>query len=293
MRRSHRLMTLVATAALAASVTAAAPSPAPADDWIVIEYVLDEGGPIDIGASIAMTLSPADDGQPAMLGFGLGDDLFGPGIFAAELGTGPAHVTLNTPVGTQELQLSAGTDGEIEAGLSFGIHGDRGGSYVVSLMVSGMDIIEHQIGELEVAKGTLLDTRIHRGSGSTAVRSMTADGTATGAAAGPLAAGTSSHEAITSAGIIGALAFPSCGTCQATWSSPDGREGSIQVVDTPLASQGSGWFDFAGPAGPWSWTWTGVRVPSAFEIAQPQDAAYVLYAPIGELHRRVDGRPDD
>lgn len=146
----------------------------------------------------------------------------------------------------------------------------------------------------------LADFDVRTGSGSTAmsVAGPASDGVA--AAAGPLGAGSSRYAAASRRGLVGAFEFSCEGSCTGAWRGPGGREGSWswtgEGVLTGLGEQ-QGQISFAGPAGRWSWDWTGVAVSPVFfpYFESPRTGSPVIgaWAPIGDGWRLFDrpGRP--
>lgn len=110
------------------------------------------------------------------------------------------------------------------------------------------------------------------GAGSRLVR--VGDGSGAALVSNGLTAGSVTVEHGPDAAIVGGLSFECASQCETTWRSPDGRSGawSQERELTGGGAAAGGQPLFAGPAGPWSWEFTGV-----------QDGQVIgAYAPLGD-----------
>lgn len=100
--------------------------------------------------------------------------------------------------------------------------------------------------------------RVTKGSGATAMLVAGSKNRGTSASVGPVGAGGTSYAAKTR-GLVGAMEG-AC-NCNGSWSGPGRRSGAWMSVTgdgivSPLFLR-EGHMAFAGPAGNWSWSWTG------------------------------------
>lgn len=116
------------------------------------------------------------------------------------------------------------------------------------------------------------------GSGATALRIESAEGVGAGAIARSdarvIAPGVRAIPRDAPVGIAGVLEH-NCfiGACVSTWTRPDGHTESVTMTGGVNFSTATGWSQFAGPGGTWTWTYSGVG----------RDGTIASYAPVGEL----------
>ncbi|HUR49252.1 MAG TPA: hypothetical protein VMY88_06980 [Acidimicrobiales bacterium] len=89
-----------------------------------------------------------------------------------------------------------------------------------------------------------------------------------------VATGTTLHNDRLDAGIVGTI-IRNCRTCTGSWSTPDGRQGEWRVPD-PDYPYGT-YYQFAGPAGEWAWTWSGTQA-----VVGESSADYGAFVPVGD-----------
>lgn len=282
----------VLLAALVGPLVAAATAAPVLDDWVIAELVVQPtraDGLVEFGWEVEVDWVGEADGDPRFEGAGISmADEFN--FFAAypRLG-GETHATTLTPVGGQQVDLTSAAEQGGTTAHGFGVSAIGGGRWFFVVMGSGMMLNDVRHGRPHVIDGELLHFEVHRGHGTRAVRSLDPEGVGVGVGSGPQATGTAVHTRELDHGVYGALLAGECGTCVATWRSPDGRGGELTSLEGPVGGTSQGTvFEFAGPPGTWQWSWTGHRAPGPLDALAPNDATFVLYAPIGDLHPAFD-----
>lgn len=108
-----------------------------------------------------------------------------------------------------------------------------------------------------------------QGGGSRLILAGSPDDEGTGAVVASAGAGSTWKTVDATAGLAGAMNLAACAACTGQWSAGDDVAASFTV--SPAGTDGAP--TFAGPAGPWSWDWSGVST-----------AAIVgAYAPVGDV----------
>jgi len=136
--------------------------------------------------------------------------------------------------------------------------------------------------------GTGGTPEVFTGSGSRAIGAADADSSGVAVDASIAAAGTSTLDLTSPLGLIGGPAVFECTHCSESWATPTGEQGTYDETMLPFVPVPipfpipvgfiSGDEGFVGPAGHWSWNWTGVNVRP--EMSETIAAGY---APIGDL----------
>lgn len=157
----------------------------------------------------------------------------------------------------------------------------RGGTAgVVSLYASSIQagqqasllvfLPEGRIDHTQLEQHGELDIEVRTGVGSEVMLATDAAADGLGASAGGVAVASDVTATRTvSTGVVGALLW--CETCETAWAGPDGRSGGKTVFGHEPAPT-----LFSGPAGSWSWQWSGVQVDPRGE------QALAAFAPIGD-----------
>lgn len=228
-------------------------------DWFLVILTAGPSGATDFEARYST--SGRLTGEPMVFGGAISDGesagggvsgSFGPGLRVGLAGA--ASLTIDI--------LPAGGAGTIRS--SHTTFGDemKPGERIFSLSFVSGTLRRASTVAVKAASGSIA-TEVISGRGSKAILLLdTKDGVAAeGAVAG---AALSASYPVDSPGLVGG--FSSCLACVAEWSSPDGRSG--------LNQRGS--WAFAGPAGRWQLSWSGVSNPD------PALATVGGYAPIGE-----------
>lgn len=284
--RQGRLLVVGLVGALLATFGTPVAEGSVADDWAVVEFTAGPGGTDGTRLEVDGRFEGTGDG-PLVLGFGSGGDGRYPYVDLLPTGGGPAAVTTSHDVGGLDVEVIRSGDASASFRSVRHLDGVAEGQRIVVLLFAGnaelRDLSAVQVGPLDgsVEPGTV---SIHRGSGTEVVYSVSPDDEGPAVSAGAAAAGTRGHAGTLDEGIVGALNVWQCDGCVMDWSGPDGRSGSaVRVVGYTTVS-GSSWF--GGPAGDWSWSWTGVDGPGSFTaLARPVVAAY---APVGAFWGHFD-----
>lgn len=138
--------------------------------------------------------------------------------------------------------------------------------------------------------------RLRYGRGTTALH-LTRSTLGAAAATGSVGGGVATWERTPRRGIVGGVTLFDCASCAGTWTAP-GRPATAWAQQRhepaaacwcPIGTTTAIETQFAGPAGPWEWTWTGVASPHAFRplqhLSHPTEMLYrpvtALYAPVG------------
>lgn len=195
--------------------------------------------------------------------------------YAVDSRTGPVDITTTEGLGRQSVRIAPGSSGSFtngSYGFTFGGFDFAPGDevdllfYLTGTALSGIEAsAEGDTGAVPIGLTT------GAGAANVALASTTTAGT--GAAAGSLAAGTTSNTVTSDRGIAGTrVARCAAGACTYGVTGPAGSTQAIEA-STGVASYTSGRPSFAGPAGDWTFRWTGAGNSSVM----------VAYAPIGDL----------
>lgn len=267
---------LVLVAVLAASSLPGAHATEP-PDWILIKVTAGPDGASDVhltagstghttGGILARGIA-SSDADSAFMDVGTWSDA-------------PIGVKTNESLGSLEITpIEPSTEGRFFIAFGLGFSDLEPGATAVGLyFVTGAVFDSVEVRGATAEAGSVA-TEIHSGSGSTVIPLVTPADEGTALVVGPLAAGSTTHDASSIAGLVGGFDTIGCDRCTYGWRSPDARTGSgrSEVLHAPMFSIGSSEGDeaFAGPAGDWRWTWSGLQHDGGAPIIG-------AYAPIGE-----------
>lgn len=251
-------------------------------DWVVLQMRIGAGGATDLRASvIGLAVSSGDD--PALVGFGYADDVVR-SVDIVPAGAGTARIATTSDAGSLELStVSAGGPGRLEISSTLEIHGTLRPFTTLGILVfvTGMTFETVEVAGPTTEDGST-SALLRQGSGSRAIVAAGPEAAGLGGSAGPVAVAVdSTHERVIAEGIVGAFVGTGfCLSCSASWEAPHGAGGSFRHLAAGGAGASQGSATFAGPAGAWRWTWSGVGLTRGVGVsASPTLAAY---APIGE-----------
>ena len=265
------ISTPVASAAPTAPLTAlnagprAAAGVNPLPDWIVAKA--EASVPMRIRSGFAVRGHWTGPG-PLVMGLGLAAR-GGPYEFSwvdvQRVGGGRTTVSLAAGTIHRRIDFSVNYHGTVEAE-PLNIDFTASTIAVVFFLVNGA--IDDVLWEPEsvgfAAPDVSSSVRIGRGAQALMVGSPTGGG-ATVAAAG-LGTGLANYRDTTPTGLVGAMEWASCQACAGTWASPGGARHRWAVAQTSVPCWCGGDVEvdtsFAGPAGVWQWSWSGVSAPS-------------------------------
>jgi hypothetical protein len=286
---------LLAATALAGAILAPhAPEAAPKPNWFLGSIKAVSAAKVHVRFVFAQHRV----GQGPMVG-GLGESLTGPGttpndsyVWVANIGHDGSErydVTTSRPLGGHRIPLPAQSGAAFSSPLfldwvapagsfDYDLRLARGQTYALLLfwangVFDGVSInVRTLSGKTQVVART--------GSGATAmlVADPGSDGYAAGAEA--LAAGMRTVRANVGRGLVGAI-DDDCRACAGSWSGP-GRSGEFKMIDGLILGR----YNFAGPAGAWSWEWTGAL---GWEAGQKIIGAW---APVGDGWRLFANLPE-
>ena len=231
--------------------------------------------------------------RSTLLGTGISfDGLGGADVF--DTSDGGFHVKTTKDFGAIDLQVTK--KGEHGFGIGSGV-GAFGSIHRLSMVV----FVPNGVIDSFHVSGTGGTPEVFTGSGSRAIGAADADASGVAVDASVAAAGTSTLDVTSPLGLIGGPAIFECLHCTESWTTPNGGTGTYSETILPIfflpvpipvpfpipLGSISGDDGFVGPAGHWSWTWTGVNV-------RPQMSETIAagYAPIGDLWKLfVRGAP--
>ncbi|MFN2613420.1 MAG: hypothetical protein ABR552_01200 [Actinomycetota bacterium] len=274
--RARLLLLVVLSSLMVAGPVARADAP---PDWALLTITAG-ASEAHVCAKWIVTQIPSPDGSAPVFGWGFGHTGFGTEILVRTDGYGPTSISTTKSLGGVSFQVTTEGDpgshidqfvlvcgnlapGERAAGVVFG---------------TGLTIGVAPQPVFEFGDGTFTYD-VETGTGSRAVLIAQPDDDGVGASVGSAAFGSSTPRQTADVGIVGAIdTYRTClGMCRMGWASPDGDMRALSVVSTPAySSRVDG--TFAGPAGEWSWWWTGAT-PGYDAHGAPVLAAY---APIGD-----------
>ena len=327
MRRGARsaIVLIVATAWLVIStpVASAAPTAAPATptagarnaagvdplpDWIFAK--VEASVPTRIRSAFRVRGHWTGPG-PLVMGVGLasrGGPFEFSGVDVRRLGGGRTTVSLAAGTSHRRLDFAVNYHGTVDAQPLYIDDQTASTIGVVFFLVNGAidDVLWEPQSVGFAAPDVSSSVRSGRGAQALMVGSPTGGG-ATVAAAG-LGAGLAYYRDTVPTGLVGAMEWISCQACSGTWAPPGGpRHRWVQARNYawPACWCGSDVgadTAFAGPAGAWRWSWSGVSAPSpdfaaldlagaeafggpTYALAEPVAAAW---APIGNDWKLFD-----
>ena len=200
------------------------------------------------------------------------------------VGNGDRSVEVNTPGGRITRRV---TDGGRSFEVSEGWYRSRDARAMLVYFAGGT------VTRFTLSGPGMKGARVRTGNGS---RVLTVSGEGVNATAGPAGAGTTTHVARPTKGIVG-MFDTGCVDCTGGYSGPGGRKGTwaaaFVVAPTPFAlcvcHIPVGDYQFSGPAGRWSWEWRGATLSMLYwyGLMDPEGASsstpqFGAYAPIGE-----------
>ena len=273
----------------ARSASAAPARRPPATNWVLAKAIT--GSAARISVDFAIEGHGTGDG-PVVIGVGLASR-GGPNPFSyidvARFGGGSPSVALAAGPNRQQDRLEV-------------LHDDGGTFWTPSVSI---DNEAKTIAFLFFAVNGVIDdvtwrpaagsapfrSSVRRGSGATALMVGSPSGGAT-LSGGSAGAGFATYERRVPTGIAGAMEWLSCQACAGTWTSPDGRSRTWaharnHAYPVCWCSSGLGVKTaFAGAAGDWAWSWSGLSAPPGWIVpGRPADLlgepAAAAYAPIG------------
>ncbi len=297
-----RLLLLAATVLAGAGLGTQAVHAAPID-WVVAtmnvtqtttpQSIGGSGGSFEVGpggSSKGPHLEVEAQGHSTkdhttVLGSGVAFDGHG-GTDVFDTADGGFHVQSTQTLGGLDLQVTK--RGDVGFDMSSGA-----GAFATVHTISMVVFIANGVIDSFHVNATGGDTQVFTGSGSRAIGA--ADTAASGVAvdASVVAAGTSTVDVMSPLGLIGGPAIFECTHCSQSWTTSTGKTGSfdqtilpfffiplpvpLPLPPIPIGSI-SGDDGFVGPAGHWSWSWTGVNVRP-----EMSETIALGYAPIGDL----------
>jgi hypothetical protein len=232
---------------------------------------------------------------------GLGPEVVGQSTWMPGFGTdsavwvagpGPVVASASTPAGSRTVTAIPLTTGLAPG---FGVVCSPctfGSGAVIRLLGFDTDARFDSVTATASAAGEELPVTVTTGSGSSRI-DIAGDGStgtavATGevaAPAGPIpvavgaAAGSTTVTMAVPAGVVGALsAGCAAGDCIESWRAPDGRTRTITHSALVLEGSVSGPFKFSGPAGPWTFSWSGVSRETVVGAFAPIGTDWLLFS---------------
>lgn len=273
-------------AGLAALTLSLGPIVSPAaegTDWVLVRIVAGSAGASGIETGIAAT-GTADGREAALVGIGFADR-WATAVDVIPVGAGPVRLTTTAAAGGVDVVVHEGSGPRavsISAGLAYDDHLEPSASLALLVFTPGMTLEDIRIDAPAASSGSV-SASLLQGTGSRAIAAADPADEGLGAGAGPGAAAFGEiHEETTSAGVVGGfVSLGFCVVCSATWAGPDGDQGSYLLVDGVAAASSEGGSTFAGPAGSWRFTWSGIAVNRAVAHTG-RFPAYAAYAPVGD-----------
>ncbi|MBI4728241.1 MAG: hypothetical protein HY775_01875 [Acidobacteria bacterium] len=270
------LIALLATALAAL----ASPARAASTDWVLVKIT---AGPQ--GAKLAVVaLSGTGTGSGAAGPVAFGNGFAGAGFSFVDVGNvGGDGLSLTTTqgAGSQSIRVTPPDGGSIRfRWILIGQDLAPGESYSL-LNFLGNATLDFSVDY--AASGGSIEVVTSSGQGTTVMKIADPANGGVGVGAGTAAAGTVAVSHTTGQGLVGAVDLWSCRACAWTWNSPDGRSGTAlgAAADALVYGAAFGYGDaqFAGPAGQWSWGFTGAALQNALANGSPIIGAW---APIGD-----------
>lgn len=245
-------------------------------NWVVARIVVAEA---TNGLSGRITFDGTyDASEPVVAGFATRLDTAQwdyTSSYAVDSRTGPVDITTTEDLGSQSVRISPGRGGSFTDGyfsVTFrGFDFAPGDEVDLLFYLTGTSLSGIEASAEGDAGAVPISITTGAGAANVALASTTTGGA--GASAGSVAAGTTSNTVTTDEGIAGTrVARCAAGACTYGVTGPAGSTQAIEA-STAVASYTSGRPSFAGPAGDWTFRWTGVGNSSVM----------VAYAPIGDL----------
>ncbi|MDP9072793.1 MAG: hypothetical protein M3N98_01240 [Actinomycetota bacterium] len=248
-----------------------------AADWLVIKVTAGPHGASHITGLVDYGGRLAGDGGVIGEGFAASGSPFRD-VFAFSFGGARKSIATTRQAGGADFTVvPAGPGGTIKGGSNVTLDqlGPGGAAVILEFLpygaVTECSVLAH------VATGTI-GISITTGTGSSLLRPADPADGGVAAEALVVAAGSATHSVTSPTGLVGAGMFE-C-NCSESWASPDGRSGSFQETSTPSGGSAVGNFIFAGPPGPWSWTWSG-EAGGGSSFGTPGEPHLAAWAPIG------------
>ncbi|TMK19189.1 MAG: hypothetical protein E6G68_06320 [Actinobacteria bacterium] len=292
---------IVVFSVVVAAVLPAAGRTAAPIDWIVASMAVpvtapvqhqassSQGGSFSIGTDTAgVSLSIAAVGRltgnrSTVVGSGAYFDGHG-FLDAFDFADGGIHVRTTKDLGGLDLEITKKTEGSLHmTSIAAALGPIRRITMVVFLAHGSFDSFQ--------VKGSGGETpEVFTGSGTRAIGVADPESSGVAVDASAVAAGTSTFEA-TLPGVVGSAVLGGCVRCMLSWTSPDGKTGSFEQTEAPFVPLPApvplpvpavfdGFPGFIGPAGHWSWDWTGLNAR-----ADLSETIAAVYAPVGDAWR--------
>jgi LPXTG-motif cell wall-anchored protein len=280
------------------------------NDWVLATFVTDPATAMNVGsgsgggsfglgpgfgpgASLDVLVRAHGTGTgPVLLGFGAS---FGPFGFVDvfERNTGGIHLRTTQELGAVDVQVQPGDDpGAFKFGAGIGTSSGGGRRLAILLFATNAVIDSYSI---DSSGGST--PQVHAGSGSRAIEIAGPEASGVAVDASVAAAGTSTVGSDPHAGLVGGVLW-GCTRCTVSWTTPDHHDGSFTQTNPPSIPVPlplppvplppipfppgliAGDTTFAGPAGSWTWSWTGANLRADY----PGPTMMGAYAPVGDLY---------
>jgi hypothetical protein len=254
---------------------------APATDFVLVQAV---AGPEGAGAVTITITGRVHQSAPGALvaggGFGVrAGNTHGGSVSAGNVASSGVVVTANRGLGGFSLSVGA------PASLVYDFTG--GGTVNAGALAPGDQVdmlvffpnggVDSAQVEARTESGSVNITRVD-GGGSRTLDVATAGDGGTGVALEGVAVGSTTHAADAAKGLVGTVIAPNCfSACAGSWTTPDDRSGAWSVPTDSPAPPSLTNYQFTGPPGAWTWTWSGSEVmPTA------SSADFAAYCPLGD-----------
>lgn len=264
-------------------------------NWVLARVVTGPTGANGISIELAGSATLTGTG-PAVFGHGLALRGFGAHLLSVwNVGGDGLSVTTSRDLGGYDVQVSPPTgDGytfEYSAWLNLRFEPAE----TIVLVVFAPNATLGDLSAAATAASGEITFTSFSGTGATAIPLVDPERDGMGAQAGPAGAAVATeYSASPAAGIVGAIVTRECeGPCTAQWEGPGVSGGwtgvGAHALFGGIANPTFEWPSFVGPAGEWTWRWTGAMLADdAAPIWLFGSPVIAAWAPIGEDWTRFE-----